>query len=339
MKKLVGFSVLLMGLAIAFSGCEWTGTSSGESWNDSFSWVNFSGLYRGAGGAVVREFGATGSLTTGQVGDGNMVVVNNENQGSAPSGATELNGVLGNRPGIVPGSVTISLNPPSPTGSAGSVTDNGSGVLAGTFNLVGVDPSTERPMTGTINYDTGAWTLTLTSPGLLTTANIRASYAYDGSIGIGGGGSTGGGGVDVVGGTVNSIQVEQLGNKLTFRTSSGHVLTGQLSVVTLPGGDQTGRSAGDVSATYEVQGDIDGQRVKISGTFSGVYVPPGDVQFSNPEAPIIYGIMSNRILQGIWMQPNGTADVYAVAPQLSVPINVGDLRPVDDDQTQTPTQQ
>jgi len=314
MKKLVCFSIVLVVLGVAFVGCEWTGTSSGEAWSDNFSWINFSGLYRGSGGALVRDFGATGSLITGQVGSGNIVIVNNENVGTAPAAATELNGVLNNRPGIVPGSVTIALNPPTPQGSAGSVTDNGAGVLTGSFNLVGIDPSTERPMTGTINYDTGAWTLTLTSPGLLTAANIRASYAYDGSIGTGGGGTGGNGGTDIVGGSINSIQVEQLGNKLTFTTSNGHVLTGQLSVVTLPGGDRTGRSAGDVSATYEVRGEIGGQRVKIAGTFSGVYVPPADILFANPQAPIIFGIMSNRIMQGIWMQPNGTADVYGVAP-------------------------
>ncbi|NLF85565.1 MAG: hypothetical protein GX571_05615, partial [Lentisphaerae bacterium] len=27
-------------------GCEWTGTSSEESWNDAYAWVNFSGTYR-----------------------------------------------------------------------------------------------------------------------------------------------------------------------------------------------------------------------------------------------------------------------------------------------------
>ena len=337
MKKLVNFSIVLVVVGVIVMGCEWTGSGSDGSWSDSYSWINFSGLYRGSGGDVVRDFGAAGPATPGA---GNIVVVNNESGGTAPAASTELSGVLNNRPGIVPGSVTIVLQPASPEGSAGSVTDNGAGGLSGFVNLVGIDSSTANPVSGTINYSTGAWTLTLQSPGLLTSAQILANYAYDANIGTGGGGTNGGGpSLGVVGGRVQSIQIEQLGNKLTFRTSNGHVLEGYLSVVTLPGGDQTGRSAGDVSATYEVKGVVDGQQVRISGTLSGVYVPPADITFANPQAPIIYGIMSNRILQGIWMQPNGTADVYGVAPQQSVPINVGDLAPIVEDQTeaQTPT--
>lgn len=313
MTKLLNFGLALM-LVVVAGGCEWESSGDGGSWNDSYSWINFSGLYRGVNGPIV------GNFTFATDGDGTTTpgtVVNGESQGTGPAFQTILSGTLANRPGIKPGSVTIVMSATVANGSSGSVTDNGSGVLSGSVNLVGPDPTTANPATGTINYDTGAWTLNLTSPGLLTDVSITASYTYSAEDAATGGSDSD---LDTAGGEVNTMLVEQVGNKLRFVDSNGYSYEGFLSVVSLAGGDSTGRSSGTVSATYEVKGLAGGQSIKISGSFSGAYLSPTDAGLGNEDAPAIYGEMTDRIVEGIWMQPSGTADVYGIAPQLSVEV-------------------
>lgn len=349
MTRLCLFGVALAAVMLIASGCEWTSSGSEGSWNESMSWVNFTGYYRSAGGRpLVGNFTTTSStIGGGAPGQGGTVngadleyAVSNQQGPIQPAPFTVFSGTINyaNRgtPGwrLKPGSVRITIRGTS-TGPVGSFSDTGTdirtqvnGPLAGTYSQVPGGP--HFPGSGSVNYDTGAWSISLSSSDpFMQDAQISYSYVI---LQVGGAGGTapdpgnggnGGSGLQIVGGPVNTLQVEQTGNKLIFRTSSGYTLEGFLSVVTLPGGDSTGRSGGDVSATYEVKGDVGGQPVTISGTFSGAYVPPADIQFVQQNAPVIYGQMSNRIIQGIWMQPGGTADVYGVAPQLSVPVNVG----------------
>lgn len=312
MTKLLNFGLALM-LVVVAGGCEWESSGDGGSWSDSYSWINFSGLYRGVNGPIVGNFTFAG----GDDGTTPGTVVNGEAQGTGPAFQTILSGTLAKHPGITPGSVTIVMSATVANGSSGSVTDNGSGVLSGSVNLVGPDPTTSNPATGTINYDTGAWTLNLTSPGLLTTVSIKASYTYSAVVA-----ETGGSDSDLAtaGGNVNTILVEQVGNKLRFVDSNGNAYEGFLSVVSLAGGDSTGRSSGTVSATYEVKGAAGGKSVKITGSFAGAYLSPTDSGSEDEDSPAIYGQMTDRRLEGIWIQPDGTADVYGLAPQLTVEV-------------------
>lgn len=342
MKTVLNFGLALVVVAL-LSGCEWDSSGDEGSWNDSYSWINFSGLYRGLDGMLVREFEASESATstttttistTTTTDDGTTItttVVNGESAGTAPSFQTSLNGGLNFRPGIVPGSVTFVLNATVANGSSGSVTDDGSGGLSGSVNLVGPDSSTAQPVTGTINYDTGVWTMDLTSPGLVSSADVFVSYSYNTEVATDGGGSggdsgtdtdtdTGDSGLGIAGGDVFSIMVEQTGNKLRFVDSNGNSYEGFLSVVSLAGGDSTGQSSGAVSATYEVKGVAGGQTVKISGSFSGAYLSPSEASSGDDDTPRIYGKLTDRIMEGIWMQPDGTADVYGIAPQVSVEV-------------------
>jgi hypothetical protein len=318
MKSFLNFGLALV-LAGLVSGCEWDGSGSEGSWNDSYSWINFSGLYRGSNGPIVGNF-TTATVTDDAPDTTPVNVVNNENGGTAPDGQTVLNGVLAHKPGITPGSVTIVFLVGSPGGSSGTATDNGSGVLSGSVNLVGLDPSSALPMTGTINYDTGAWTLNLSSPGLLSPSPIRISYTYSATAAATGG--TGSSTLSIAGGDVNTMLVEQVGNRLRFVDSNGNEYSGVLSVVSLAGGDRTGLSSGDVSATYEVKGTAAGKTIKITGSFTGAYVAPGSSsdEGESSTASVLYGSMTRRIIEGIWMQPGGTADVKGVAPSLTVAV-------------------
>ncbi len=307
MKRVLKFSMAAV-LTVLVSGCEWDGTSGGDSWSSSYSWINFSGLYRGVNGPLVGNFTSTWGGGGGGTDTGPVTVVNNENGGTAPAEQTVLSGTLNFRPGITPGSVSIFLIAENAGDSSGTATDNGSGVLTGSYNLIGLDPSSSLPMTGTINYGTGAWTLNLPSPGLFTPCPIRINYTYSAETAEED--DDGESDLDTAGGVVMTMLVEQLGNKLTFTDSNGNIYTGFLSVVALAGGDRSGFTSGDLSATYEVKGKAEGKAIKISGSFSGAYTAPVEGQ-SN-------GNLRGRLLQGIWMQPNGTADVHGVAPLILV---------------------
>ena len=109
------FAVGMAGLV----GCEWSGGSSDNSWNDSSSIANFSGTYQGNGGYLVSEY----SLSSISPGAGVIYSdVTGEGAGSGASGNSTFSGVVANKP-IKPGSLTLTLS-----GDLGSFRDNGSGV-------------------------------------------------------------------------------------------------------------------------------------------------------------------------------------------------------------------
>lgn len=323
---LLRFSVALVILVVIAAGCEWTGTSSDGSWDNSVGWVNFTGIYRGprGGTTLVSDF----SSSVGVIGGGSgsslpetETRVIGQDGGTQAAPFTVLTGIIPFTGGsIKPGSVSINLLATG-SGAQGQFEDGGGG-LSGSFAQV--PPAPPISGSGTINYDTGAYRINLDAV-YLDEAQITYSYVIlgDGAPGGGGdggdGGDDGSDGISIAGGEIASIQVEQLGNKLIFRTSTGYVLEGIMGIVTTPGGDRSGRSSGDVTATYEVKGDIAGQQVTISGTFSGVYTAPSTAGTAAGTS----GMLTSRIMQGIWMQPSGTADVYGVAPELSVTIDTG----------------
>lgn len=299
----------LMAVVLAvgvFGGCEWDSTSDSGTWDDSYSWVNFSGLYRGLNGSpfLVADFSNSPSTATGgtnrtiTVGASSPdVILESVNAEDATYTGTTANDA------ITPGTFAIRLD------NSVAFLDDGEG------NLVGQNPIA---MEGTITYSTGAWSVRFSDPP--NNGSLEATYTYNEALSSGD--SSAATGLNIAGGSVASMQVEQTGNRLRFRDSNGYTYEGQLSVVALAGGDTTGRSSGDVSATFEVKGQVGSGIVTISGTFSGSYIAPGDVEFENESAAIIFGEMSDRIMQGVWIQPGGTADVYGVAPQISVSVNV-----------------
>ena len=53
MKRFIVAMSPVLAVAALISGCEWSSSGGGESWNDSWSWVDFSGTYRAEGGGVL----------------------------------------------------------------------------------------------------------------------------------------------------------------------------------------------------------------------------------------------------------------------------------------------
>lgn len=291
--KISFWFILTVGLICVLAGCEWEVTGDADTWDDSYSWVNFSGVYRASDGGYLVSAYTTSVLTTSSGG----IVVNDEPDGTAPMNQTSLSGSCSNYPGIVPGSVTIIM---AGANSAGGFTDDSSGSLSGTFNLFGIDAPILNGA-GAINYDTGVWILNLDSPGFMENVAIRLNYTYSPS------GSTNGTIISDPGSTgagIYSISVEQTGNVLVFTDSSGAQYKGYISSVSTAGGDDTGQTSGDVTAQFQVSGtSAGGVSVTIVGSFQGDYTAPTVVGGGS-------GTLANRVIQATWIEANGhTGDI------------------------------
>jgi len=115
-----------------------------------------------------------------------IVVVNGEDGGAFSGGEAKLSGRLDNYPGIVDGSVTMVFRD---SWTIGTAVDSGGGVLTGTYALSPVAPPTQA-MVGTINYDTGRWTMNLQPGGFPVNSVLAIDYTYDDGSGGNGGSGT-----------------------------------------------------------------------------------------------------------------------------------------------------
>lgn len=289
MMRLTGCLVLSLVLAFVM-GCEWTGSSGGGTWDDSYSWVNFSGTYRAPdGGAIVSSFNVTtgGSEETDTQITGEIIA-------TGVSGTDQYGGTLDNTP-VKEGSLTI---------NAGifTLTDNGDGTLTGT---AGTD--------GSINYETGTWTIDLKGQIIANGEVISASYVY----------ISGGDGGQVDSGTdddaIFSLIVSQTGNQLAITDSNGGSYSGTISSVSTTGGDKSGMTSGQVTATFSAEGTSSGgHAVTLTGTLYGDYTAPSTDAVTGTSAS--GGSLNDRVMDGTWIQGNDTADVYGVAGSVAVTI-------------------
>lgn len=135
------------------AGCDWSGTDNDEAWNDSYSWLNFSGTYR----------------LTEAVESGTSAGADNAAEESVGTTTASLyySGKLANGP-VVKGSLTIR------TDGAPTFTENGT--PDGKLVEIG------GTGTGSINYNSGVWSIKFAgSPG--AGKSIRANYRYSGTAG------------------------------------------------------------------------------------------------------------------------------------------------------------
>lgn len=151
-KSLIPITVVAVSAA-AFVGCEWGGVHSGESWNDAYSWANFTGTYKLATPVVEDSTdGSTASFSRSHVFDGNR---------SYNAGKTAL----------VPGSVSVTI------AGLGSFTDNGDGST--TFSGSGSHSVT-------INHSAGTVSITLAGtidPYIGKSITISGKYSVSASSG------------------------------------------------------------------------------------------------------------------------------------------------------------
>ncbi len=258
----------IVGLVLV--GCDWEAGSGAETVSNRYNWVNFSGMYRAGGG---------GASTTA------VSTVKNEKIATAVAGQSTYAGVLSHAP-VVPGTLQI-------VAGAFVLTDNGNGVLAGSGK------------TGTIVYQTGAWSIDLLGAWPPAGTPIYATYQ----------GSTGG----ATGPTLNSFLITQSGNTITLRDNNGAVYSGKIATIRSTGGVSSDEPSatppqpniGDqVIATFEAEGrSAAGVSVKIVGTLSGTVAGTAATVTSPAQ---IY--LTNRRLQATWIEASGrTADINMTA--------------------------
>jgi len=226
-------------------GCEWEGANSGNdgTWNDRFSWVNFSGMYNAANNSALVVSSGTGTVV--------VIAIRSEVQNQdAVAGQSAYSGTVDCAP-VVPGSFQISVG-------VFALTDDGAGVLAG------------GGKTGTIDYGTGAWTIDLLGEWPPAGAHIIASYNCTGVP------TPDPDDDDDDGGAIYSFVVSHQGNLLQMTDSNGSVYDGRFSSVRTTGNiDQdTVRPSPmvgeQVVANFTADGVSLGRQVHIVGIFSGV---------------------------------------------------------------------
>jgi len=278
--RILGRGVWALGLVMTalVAGCEWEGTDQDESVSQRYNWVSFSAVYRaGTNAYLVAGFGEEGNQV-----DSEVIATGN--------GVTTLfTGILDHN-GITPNTLTIS--------AAGfALTDNGNGALSG------------NGKTGTITYDTGAWSINLTPTALDAGTPIRASYQFEASQSAGSSGSP-----------IYSLTVQQNGNSITMVDNNGATYSGTISSITGTGGASgdtpslttSSPATGDtVTGSFEVEGrSSSGQSIRIVGTLVGTVVATAATDTTAASLRL-----NNRSMHGTWIEGSGeTGDIYGVAP-------------------------
>lgn len=248
--------------ALAFSGCEWGGAHE-NTWNDGYSWADFTGTYRFVNALLIPASSGTddGSGSGGDVSEVGKVT-HTDGSGNAEltttssgSGTVSPVGV-----GIVPGSFTI---------SALGVTDGGDGKLYKGSTVVGA-----------VTYSTGAWSI---NGYVGKKGTFGISYNYE-TMGIGSSVNNSSSDPGQVTVPISYLNVIQQGNKFTMTGDSGMKYTGSIT------GSNVGRDDYQAARTIYISFEVsaaNGQ--KITGNFSGVWSGASDKA---------YGTLSNRKVNG-----------------------------------------
>jgi hypothetical protein len=276
MKNVTARAMVVFAVA-ALAGCEWEGADQGESLTQRYNWVSFSGVYRAAtNGYLVAGFGDALQNTE-------------ETVATAVAGISSYNGVLDNGD-VVPGSVQVNAG-------VFSLTDDGAGVLAG------------GGKSGTIIYDTGAWSINLLGEWPPGGTPIEATYRYGDASSPGSGGEP-----------IYTLTVQQSGNLLTMIDNNGATYSGRIANIASSGGQSieypdttTSLPAnGDtLTASFEVEGrSSSGVEIKIVGTLTGT----ATVTAATATTPSTIRL-ATRTLRGTWIEANGTTgDMLGTAP-------------------------
>jgi hypothetical protein len=306
MKQLFGCLLVAGMVGLLVAGCEWTGTKGSASWDSSFNWVNFSGTYRAQdGGEMVVNHGVL-------VINPDTTITNNaenvHNQFQYDGKGTDVSIYEGElHSDLVPGSVVI---------VAGShiFTDDGAGILSSSGGLE-----------GTIEYDTGKWSIDLGAGFVAETASIKATYSFypraSGGVSPGSDGTNEA--QDYPWSGIYSMRIEQLGNHLRIVDGKFGQYEGIITTVSNGGGDMTGSTSGNIEAQFEVTGRAsDGRAITIVGSFLGGYIAPSVADAATTGTGSAYGALQGRILQAIWVEPDGTtADVVGEAGTVEIDLS------------------
>ena len=283
MKALIGVATFGIVLALV-TGCEWQ--AGGPNINTSQGEVQFSGLYSPAvaGMWLVSNYSNYGTNSPST-----STNTTTMNLGTTVAGQVSYGGSLG--ASIVAGSLTITID------TLPGITDNGTGGLTGT----GISG-------GSINYQTGVFTFTLTAAplaGLNMIATYQTATAASGITAEPGGSSV-----------IDTFNVEQAGTSLRITDNNGSVYTGSLgayvtlgtvnSNVSVNGVANTGGQT--VSAQFEASGvSSAGMNVQMTGNFQAQNQQSVTIA-SDPYSTTNIVVIQNswtRTIRGTWLEEGG----------------------------------
>jgi hypothetical protein len=276
-------------LVFVLSGCEWTNTRDAGAWNDSYAWLDFSGVYRDPNngplvGGVTFHPGSTATDVLQQ----DPVGFTGAAPGLNYSGRTGHAPVLIGSFALRIGSITIVEAPaPAPAGSL---------VQAGAIGT-----------SGTINYQTGVWSVQLAGAPPPNTA-IIATYRYNVSA------TTGTVDPGNTGLPVYNLTVNQTGNRLTMTDNRGMTYSGQITGVAAP---ENPASVG--VSTVNMVFEASGNGIRIVGSFSGTWTVTASTGGAGgaAAAPSI-GQLANRVIQGTWVENNVQGQIYGVSGTIAL---------------------
>ena len=214
---------MMAATAAILVGCDWGGAGDG-TWNDAYSWANFSGTY---------------NLTQAIEGGSSKYVPKTEPGVSAPSKSSSTGGRVDSSAvkvgPIEAGSVSIRVVS-SDGDQKWAYTDDGSDTLEAHGDTAGE---------ATFIHKTGVWSIKLKSGTSFASGDkIIISYNFIGSQ------SDSGNPKDNGAITITWLNVNQQGNVFTFTDNMGVVYSGKITGASMPGSGYT--VAGNVRLSFEV---------------------------------------------------------------------------------------
>ena len=262
---------------LAFSGCEWGGVHE-NTWNDGYSWANFTGTYRFINAVYYLPLASNESssesaskkITMGSFAKEVALPEYNGQSTASMTSQTSAGGSFSTGQGLVPGSVAISVSLKN-GGVANTTSDSAN-------NLIYNDQTV-----GTVT-ESGTWSFTLPVAANASEGDsISIAYKYFSNSGSADSDDSDSEPDNAV--YLSFLKVTQQGNKLTMIGDSGMVYKGQLT------GASTGKdgyvAAQQVRLSFEATSATG--NMKIIGHFSGVWSGASDKN---------YGVLSERTIQG-----------------------------------------
>lgn len=258
MRKLI-FTLLGTATCLVFmTGCEWSSGGGAQTWNDRENFVDFSGNYKASdGGVLVRQFGAGSGSTTNTTITTNTV--SGEVLATGDGSSTAFSGALAHGKPL-PASLTIVVG-------GYRFSDPGT-ASAGTVALT-VTPADGS--SGTLNLDTGVWTLSFPSP-ITSGTQFLAAYQYLSTTSV----VTPNQGNH--GNPIYSFVLSQQGNKIKIIDSCNSSYEGTIGSVRTTGGypidldpsnPNPAPTTGPIVAQFSATGYSQGYNVQIVGVLQG----------------------------------------------------------------------
>lgn len=235
--------VLFSAAALAFSGCEWGGAHE-NTWNDGYSWLNFTGTYALSELAAITSSGSTSEEEESSSTKVSTATFTSKSTNRSVSDSTTFTGNIslkGSNPKITEFHVQI--------GSHSATGDPSTGDISGDL------------ITGHFTTSGGAWSAIFEGATPESSATASGAYTYEGVSPPSSSSGT----------TISYLHVTQKGNVLTITDSAGTVYNGRTTGSSGPANGY--ENAGSASMSFEASSSGGG---RIVGSLTGVWSGSSD---------------------------------------------------------------